>query len=96
MVLNVRHNFAMIKETQERRNSMTQNEEPKLFDKEKVKEISEKVGATATDATEKAGEVLGDAAKIAVYGSLEAAKVIGKTSGSFFKGVKRGFQKNNE
>lgn len=75
---------------------MAENEEQKLFDKEKVKEISEKVGETATDAAGKAGEVLGDAAKIAVYGSLEAAKVIGKTSGSFLKGVKRGFQKGNE
>ncbi|WP_088810195.1 MULTISPECIES: hypothetical protein [Listeria] len=75
---------------------MTENEEQKLFDKEKVKEISEKVGGAATDAAGKAGEVLGDAAKIAVYGSLEAAKVIGKTSGSFLKGVKRGFQKDKE
>lgn len=71
---------------------MTRNdEEPKMFDKEKVKEVSEKIEEKAGDAAGKAGEVLGDTAKLAFYGSLEAAKVIGKTGGAFFKGLKRGF-----
>ncbi|EUJ33186.1 hypothetical protein MFLO_04605 [Listeria floridensis FSL S10-1187] len=61
-----------------------EEQEPKLFDKEKVKEVSEKVEEKAGEAAGKAGEVLGDAAKLAFYGSLEAAKVVGKTGGAFF------------
>ncbi|WP_099224650.1 hypothetical protein [Listeria costaricensis] len=71
---------------------MTDKMEFEKVDQEKVAQVGEKIGREVGEVAGKAGEVVGDVAKIAAYGSVQLAKIAVLTTGSFAKGLKRGFK----
>lgn len=72
---------------------MSEKEHLVPFDEEKAKAAGEEIASQISETAGKAGEVIGDVSKIAVFGSALIVKSATKASTSFFKGFKKGWKK---
>lgn len=73
--------------------TLSEEERLILFDEEKAKAAGEEIATQISTTAGKAGEVIGDLSKIAIYGSALVVKSTAKTSSSFVEGFKKGWKK---